>query len=136
ERKKLIAEAAPLTEEFHARVVQSGFEQWFRETAGSGDPLSVWKMDAIVLLTLYPVVFLWSQYVAIPYFGKMSFALSLFIGNVFTVGVTGFLVPWVANRMGWWLAPKGPGAFAAHFAGAALMVAAYTAMILVFWRFY
>jgi len=93
-------------------------------------------MDMIVLLTLYPVVFLWSQYVAFPYLGHWSFAIALFVGNVFSVGLTGFMVPWVANRVGWWLTPKGPRALAANFLGTALMMAAYAAMILVFWRFY
>ncbi len=31
ERKKLIEEAAPLTEEFHTRMARTGFEQWFRD---------------------------------------------------------------------------------------------------------
>ena len=31
ERKALVDEAAPLTDEFHTRTVQSGFEQWFRD---------------------------------------------------------------------------------------------------------
>ena len=30
ERKKLVEEAAPFTEEFHARLARTGFEQWFR----------------------------------------------------------------------------------------------------------
>jgi uncharacterized protein len=136
ERRRLVEESAPLVDEFHARMVQSGFEQWFRESATAGAPLSIWKMDMIVLLTLYPVVFLWSQYVAFPYLGKMSFAVSLFFGNIFSVGLTGFMVPWVANRMGWWLAPTGPRVFVAHFLGAGLMMAAYALMVLVFWRFY
>ena len=33
ERKKLLDEAAPLTEEFHARMARTGFEQWFRDDA-------------------------------------------------------------------------------------------------------
>ena len=42
--------------------------------------------------------------------GKPSlpfWAAALFIGNVVSVGLTGFLVPWVANRFGWWLQPTG-----------------------------
>ena len=137
ERKKLVEEAAPLTVEFHTRTAQSGFEQWFRDAAPpGGPPLAAWKMDMIVLLTLYPVVFLWSQYVAFPYLGNVPFALALFVGNVFSVGLTGFMVPWVANRVGWWLTPKGPPALAPHLLGAGMMTAAYAIMVLVFWRFY
>lgn len=136
ERLKLLEEAAPLTEEFHARVVKSGFEQWFRAAGASGGPLPVWKMDMIVLLLLYPIVFLWSVWVGFPYLGKVPFAVALFIGNIFSVGLTGFLVPWVANRLGWWLTPKGPRRLAAHLLGAAMMLATYTAMVLVFWRYF
>ena len=134
ERLKLVEEAAPLTEEFHSRIVRAGFEQWFREAAGGSLP--VWKMDMIVLLLLYPIVFLWSVWVGFPYLSHMSFAVSLFIGNIFSVGMTGFLVPWVANRLGWWLTPTGPRRLAAHLAGAAMMMAAYAAMVLVFWRYF
>ena len=33
EREKLLEEAAPFLEEFHARVVRTGFEQWFPSAA-------------------------------------------------------------------------------------------------------
>src|SRR5664279_3974112 len=59
ERKRLVEEAAPLTEEFHTRMARTGFEQWFRDAAGPDAPgLPVWKMDMLVLLMLYPIVFL------------------------------------------------------------------------------
>ena len=35
-RKKLLEEAAPLTEEFHARMARTGFEQWFRDESPGG----------------------------------------------------------------------------------------------------
>ena len=35
ERRKLVEEAAPLTEEFHARMARTGFEQWFRDECGA-----------------------------------------------------------------------------------------------------
>lgn len=135
ERRRLVEEAAPLIEGFHSRVAHSGFEQWFRDVPGGGNwPL--WKMNMIVLLALYPVVFLWTEHVAFPYLGKMPFAISLFLGNIFSVTVTGFTIPWIANRLGWWLNPRSPVTFMVHFLGAALMVAAYAAMVFAFWRFY
>ena len=48
ERKKLVEEAAPLTEEFHTRMARTGFEQWFRDESGAPSSASVWKMDMIV----------------------------------------------------------------------------------------
>lgn len=134
ERKKLVEESNEFVEEFHARMVRTGFEQWFREAAGPGAaPLPVWKMDMLVLLMLYPVVFLWSIYIGFPYLGKMSFALSLFLGNIFSVGLTGVMVPWVANRFGWWLTPApGRNALQVHLLGTAIILALYAVMVVVF----
>jgi len=44
ERKKLLQEAAPFLEEFHARVVRTGFEQWFPSAADGTWAPAVWKM--------------------------------------------------------------------------------------------
>jgi antibiotic biosynthesis monooxygenase (ABM) superfamily enzyme len=138
ERRKLIEEAEPLTEEFHARMVHAGFEQWFREAGGSGGPLPVWKMDMIVLLLLYPIVFLWGVWFGAPILQDklhLPWAVNLFIGNIFSVAMTGFLVPWTANHaLAWWLQPKtARGALAVHLLGAAILMAIYTAMVVVFW---
>jgi antibiotic biosynthesis monooxygenase (ABM) superfamily enzyme len=134
ERHKLIEEAAPLTEEFHARSVRTGFEQWFRDSAGAGAP--VWKMDMIVLLLLYPIVFLWNILVGFRFFADTPFAFALFIGNIVSVVLTGVLVPWVANRVGWWLQPTGKHRLGMHLLGAGMMIALYAIMVLVFWRFF
>ena len=137
-RKALVEEAAPLTEEFHARIASSGFEQWFRNEQGPSGGPSVWKMDMIVLLLLYPIVFLWGVWVGTPILqDKLNtpWAVNLFIGNIFSVLLTGFMVPWVANRMGWWIFPK-VNKLQANLLGAALICAIYAASILVFWRFF
>jgi antibiotic biosynthesis monooxygenase (ABM) superfamily enzyme len=138
ERLKLVEEAEPFTEEFHTRTVRAGFEQWFRDTAGSSSPpLPVWKMDMLVLLMLYPIVFLFGTFVATPFLTHrlaLPFAISLFLGNIVSVGLTGFLVPWVANRFGWWLHPKGPQLLRIHLLGAAIILALYAAMVVAFWR--
>jgi antibiotic biosynthesis monooxygenase (ABM) superfamily enzyme len=140
ERQALIEEAEPLTEEFHTRMVHSGFEQWFRDGSSGAAPLPVWKMDMLVLLLLYPIVFLWGVWLGTPYLDHklhMSFAVALFVGNIVSVGLTGFLVPWVANRFfGWWLHPPGKHALRTHFLGAGIIVALYAAMVVVFWRLF
>ena len=139
ERKALIEEAAPLTEEFHARIASSGFEQWFRDAAAPGAPLPVWKMDMLVLLMLYPIVFLFGVLVGTPLFSNvlgLSFAVSLFLGNIVSVGLTGFLVPWVAGRFGWWLQPAPGTEIRIGIQGAALILAMYAAMVFVFWRLF
>jgi len=138
ERKKLIEEAAPLTEEFHTRMARTGFEQWFRDESGAPSSASVWKMDMIVLLLLYPIVFLWGVVVGTPLLANklnMPFAIALFVGNIFSVGMTGFMVPWVANRMGWWLNPT-RNVVRANLLGAGLICAIYATCVLVFWKFF
>jgi antibiotic biosynthesis monooxygenase (ABM) superfamily enzyme len=137
-RKKLIEEAEPFTEEFHTRMARTGFEQWFRDESGAPSGAAVWKMDMIVLLLLYPIVFLWGVVVGTPLLANkfnMSFAIALFIGNIFSVGMTGFMVPWVANRMGWWLNPT-KNVLRANLLGAGLICAIYAACVLVFWKFF
>jgi antibiotic biosynthesis monooxygenase (ABM) superfamily enzyme len=137
ERKKLLEEAEPLTAAFHARIAHSGFEQWFRDDAGAASTAPVWKMDMIVLLLLYPIVFLFGVSVHTPIFMgmlKLPFAVALFLGNVVSVALTGILVPLVAGRLRWWLTPK-TNVVRANLLGAALIVAIYAACIVVFWRF-
>jgi antibiotic biosynthesis monooxygenase (ABM) superfamily enzyme len=141
-RQRLVEEAAPLTEEFHARLARTGFEQWFRdETGGPAPPLPVWKMDMVVLLLLYPIVFLWGVYVGTPLLDKtwhLPFAVNLFIGNIFSVGLTGFLVPWTANHpLAWWLRPTDrQQAMGIHFLGAVIVCAIYGGCVWAFWRFF
>ncbi|KQP52544.1 antibiotic biosynthesis monooxygenase [Methylobacterium sp. Leaf399] len=138
ERRALIEEAAPLTAEFHTRRVQSGFEQWFRDATPEGAPApAAWKMNMIVLLTLYPTVFLWGLFVGTPFLSRtlnLDFPVALFIGNVFSVLLTAKLVPWTANRLGWWLSPPPDRRAILDIRGAGLLVAAYVVMILIFWK--
>jgi uncharacterized protein len=136
-RKKLVEEAEPLTVEFHARM-GTGFEQWFRDESNGAAPLSVWKMDFIVLLLLYPIVFLWGVWIGTPILQdrmNMPWALNLFVGNIFSVALTGFLVPWVANRMTWWLRPTG-SVVLTNLLGAGLIAIIYAACVLVFWKYF
>jgi hypothetical protein len=138
ERQKLIEEAAPLTEEFHARMAHTGFEQWFPAAGPGGAPLPVWKMDMIVLLLLYPIVFLWGVWIGVPLLADklhVPFAVALFVGNIVSVGLTGFLVPWTANRLTWWLRPS-ENVLRMNLLGAALIGVLYAACVLVFWKFF
>lgn len=138
QRKQLLEEAAPLTAEFHTRMAQSGFEQWFRDATQEGAPTpALWKMNMIVLLALYPVVFLWGLLVGTPILSKvlhLDFPLALFIGNAFSVLLTSYMVPWAASRLSWWLAPPQHGRALVNLEGASLLVAIYAIMILLFWK--
>lgn len=132
ERGSLIEEAAPFTEEFSARTVQTGFEQWFRESPGA----PAWKMNMIVLLLLYPIVFLWNTIVGNRVFDHTPFAIALFIGNIVSVVLTGFLVPRVAQRLGWWLQPATVHRLRTHLLGAGTMIVLYAIMVVVFWQLF
>lgn len=138
QRQALIEEAAPLTAEFHTRRVQSGFEQWFRDATPEGAPApAAWKMNMIVLLTLYPTVFLWGLVIGTPVLTRalnLDFPVALFIGNLFSVLMTARLVPWAAKRLRWWLEPAPDKRDLLNLQGAALLIATYAIMIFVFWK--
>src|ERR1700688_3121032 len=138
QRRQLLDEAAPLTAEFHTRMAESGFQQWFRDATPAGAPApAAWKMNMIVLLTLYPVVFLWGLLVGTPILTKalnLNFPVALFVGNAFSVILTSYLVPWTAVRLSWWLKAPKEGATLVSLRGAILLFAAYAIMILLFWK--
>ena len=136
-RKKLLEEAAPFLEEFHTRVVHTGFEQWFIAADSDSMP-SAWKQNMLVLLLLYPVVFLFGAFVQTPLLmGKaaLPFWLALFIGNIVSVLLLSWLVPWVSRRFTWWLKPGTESAGVTNIAGAALILLFYAACLLVFAHF-
>lgn len=136
ERKKLIDEAAPLTAEFHARLAHTGFEQWFREES-SPSRVPAWKQNMLVLLLLYPVVFLFGVFIQTPLLTEeehLPFAAALFIGNLASVWILSKLVPWVSGRFAWWLNPSPTRRVSATLLGAAIILAAYASMVFIFWR--
>jgi antibiotic biosynthesis monooxygenase (ABM) superfamily enzyme len=61
----------------------------------------------------------------------LPFWLALFIGNVASVLLLNWLVPWVSNGFGWWLAPA-PAGRRTHLAGAALILLLYAAWLFLF----
>jgi uncharacterized protein len=138
ERQKLLQDANPFTEEFHTRIVRTGFDQWFPIPAGGAPLPAAWKMNMLVLLMLYPIVFLFGFFVQTPYLtGRgLPFAIALFIGNIVSVVLLSYLVPWMAERFSWWLQPAGPHPQRIAIAGSALVVALYGLMLLAFWRLF
>lgn len=92
-------------------------------------------MNMLVLLLLYPVVFLFGAWVQTPLLmGKaaLPFWLALFIGNVVSVLLLSGLVPWVSRGFGWWLAPARGAGGRTDFAGAALIVLFYAVWLFLF----
>jgi antibiotic biosynthesis monooxygenase (ABM) superfamily enzyme len=135
DRLRLLEEARPFTLEVHARIVRTGFDQWFQ--AGAGAPaVPAWKQNMLVLLMLYPVVFLFGALVQTPLLMGaigMPFWLALFLGNVASVALLNFLVPWAGRRFAWWL--QGPAAGRADLAGALIVTCLYALCLLAFSRY-
>ena len=53
-----------------------------------------------------------------------------------SVVLLSYLVPRMAGRFSWWLQPAGAHPRRIEIAGAALVIALYGAMLLVFWRLF
>jgi uncharacterized protein len=133
-RLDLLKEAGPFTEEFHARIVRTGFDQWFKAPDGAPS-LAAWKMNMLVLLMLYPVVFLFGTWVQTPLLMDkvgLPFWLALFIGNVVSVLLLNWLVPAVRRSFGWWLAPARHAGGRTSLAGAALVLMLYAVWLFLF----
>jgi antibiotic biosynthesis monooxygenase (ABM) superfamily enzyme len=136
ERRKLLKEGEPFIEEVRARVVRSGFGQWFASGDRAGEAPAAWKQNMIVLLLLYPVVFLFGAWVQAPLlmgWARLPFWLALFIGNVVSVLSLNWLVPWTCRGFGWWLSPV-RAARLTEVIGAGLVVALYAVWLCIFWR--
>ena len=137
EREKFLAEATPFTSDTHYRKVRSGFEQWFRVEGGAAPP-AAWKQNMLVLAAIYPVVFLFGFFVGTPLLSRQlgwPFWLSLFAGNVASVVILNWLVPWISNRFGWWLHPTGSDKQQRTLLGVAIVIAVYALSMLIFSRF-
>lgn len=136
ERKRLLEEAAPFLEGFHARVVRTGFEQWFPSAEDGASAPAAWKQNMIVLLLLYPVVFLFGIWVQTPVLmgrAKLPFWFALFIGNVVSVVLLNWLVPLASRGFGWWLSPaRDATSRRISLAGAALVIVLYAACLFLF----
>ena len=99
----------------------------------------VWKQNMLVLLMLYPVVFLFGVLVQTPLLSQragLPFAVALFIGNVVSVILLNYLVPWTSNRFSWWLQPAGRNARRIDVAGAMLVIALYAGLVIAFTRLF
>jgi uncharacterized protein len=139
ERQKLLEEAGAFTEEYHARIARTGFDQWFPVDGGGTSPPAAWKQNMIVLLLLYPVVFLFGAWVQTPWLmnrAGLPFFLSLFIANIVSIVLLNWLVPWVSNRFGWWLRPAASPSTKTALAGAAVLGGLYALCLLAFWRLF
>jgi antibiotic biosynthesis monooxygenase (ABM) superfamily enzyme len=135
ERKNLLDESEAFTEESHARIARTGFDQWF--TQGGAAPPPGWKQNMVVLMVLYPVVMLITAWVEHPLLVgtlKMSHWSALFIDNIVSVLVLSLLTPWASRRLDWWLRPADKDR-KRDIAGAVVVVCVYVLCLLAFWQY-
>jgi hypothetical protein len=83
------------------------------------------------------VVFVFGALVQTPLLigrAGLPFPIALFIGNVISVVLLNYLVPWTGIRFSWWLAPTTRNPRSIEIAGAALVIALYGVILFAFWR--
>lgn len=125
---RLTRESEELLEHADYRVAGASFRNWLPESERAAEP-PLWKVNAIVLLVLYPVVVLTLVFVN-PLIVDWGLAPVTFVDNVIGVAATGFLlVPWAAGLLSRWLTPQGPRARQVTVWGTVGMLAAYAVLI-------
>ena len=138
ERQKLLRDAEAFTEEFHARIARTGFDQWFPlPGSGGAEPIAVWKQNMIVLLLLYPVVFLFGLFVQTPLLtGRAEPAVrGRFVHRQCRERHSAELSgAWTSTGFSWWLRPSAARRRLIDISGTALVIALYALMVFVFWR--
>ena len=134
ERKALVAESTPYVQRYDVRPADSAFESWFAKDESGGKPPPAWKLSAIVLLVLYPIVML--EVFTLNHIVKalgMEPALGIFIGNAVSVAITGFLlIPWASSLLNWWLVPPETQAVRRTWIGAGVVAGLYALSVIVF----
>ena len=139
QRQRFIAEAADFSVASHMRKVRSGFDAWFTtgDRAGTAPP-PAWKINMIVLLMLYPTVFLFGYWVQNPLLVArgVPFWLALFISNAVSTVLLGYwLVPQASRPFEWWLRPGASAPRWVNWAGVGLVVLLYGVCLAVFANF-
>jgi antibiotic biosynthesis monooxygenase (ABM) superfamily enzyme len=137
ERRTLLEEAAVFTDEYHTRIVRTGFDQWFQVGKPETPPPPGWKQNMIVLMMLYPVVFLitaWFEHPLLVGQWGMPHWSALFLDNTLGVIVLSFAVLWVSRRFDWWLRPAGHHP-KREIAGVAIVLGLYALCLLATWQY-
>ncbi len=88
----------------------------------------------IVLLLLYPVVFLFGALVQTPLLmGQRTAVLARAVHRQRRQrALLNWLVPWSARRFGWWLTPQGASVTRINIIGAGAVVGLYIVCLLAF----
>ncbi len=134
ERRALVDETKPYVQRYDVRPADSAFESWFAKSESGGKPPPAWKLSAIVLLVLYPIVML--EVFTLNHVVKalsLEPALGIFIGNAVSVAITGFLLsPWASSLLNWWLVPPETQAVRRSWIGVGVVAGLYAISVIIF----
>ena len=126
QRTGLLAEGARFNTDLRLRRTAYGFDFWAQPEGAARAPVPVMRSNLLVLLVLYPIVFLWGYFVSGPFIDSrgVPFWLSLFVGTLVSTQLLGwYVVPATFRLFGWWLEPG--IAFGRTIAGYALLAILY-----------
>ena len=137
ERVSLLEDGASFDPQARVHIVHSGLDAWFNAPGGEEEAAPVWKRNMLVLLVLYPTVFLTATLIQDPLLtgNGWPFWLALFIANIVSVVALGWiLVPAADALFRWWLYPAQPSRRNSTILGTVVVVALYAAsMALAAW---
>lgn len=109
QRRALLAEGGDFNAGLTVKRASYGFNFWFPAGQPAAEsPSFIFKSNMLVLLVLYPIVFLWGYFISGPFIDSRGapFWLSLFIGNVASTQLLGWkLAPLAFKTFGWWIQP-------------------------------
>ena len=135
ERAALLEDGASFDSHARVHIVRNELDAWFN--APGGEAARAWKRNMLVLLVLYPVVFLTATWIQDPLLtgNGLPFWLALFVANIISVVVLGWvLVPAADKLFGWWLYPARGSRWWTTVIGIGVVVALYGAsLVLASW---
>ncbi len=133
-RATLLKEGERFNADVSVKRTTYGFNFWFPEgQTPEQTPAFIFKCNLLVLLVLYPIVYLWGYFISGPIIDAhgVPFWLSLFIGNLVSTQLLGWwVVPKTFKAFDWWLKPK--AGTTRQLAGYALVTALYTVSMAVY----
>jgi antibiotic biosynthesis monooxygenase (ABM) superfamily enzyme len=132
QRAGLLKDGASFDSRARVHIVRNDLDAWFNAPGGDGSA-PAWKRNMLVLLVLYPVVFLTATWIQDPLLmgNGLPFWLALFLANVLSVVALGWVLVPAADRLfGWWLYPAGRSRRLTTIIGGVVVVALYAASLL------
>ncbi|GGF28151.1 antibiotic biosynthesis monooxygenase [Subtercola lobariae] len=103
QRAKLLKEGEAYNSNMRVTKSSYGFNFW---APGRPNRATIFKDNLLVLLVLYPIVFLFGYFITDPFLGGLPFWASLFIGNFVSTQLLGwFIAPWIFKVFDWWHNP-------------------------------